>query len=160
MSHPARPALLGTIEGAATTAPSPTTGTPMGMVERIVRSLPVLEQAMHAADAAVGACKGSKAQKTRLIGLHDDAATAFYGAEDEAMAAEPEMLLDALLIIALAASAARTAAECGRDDTVSGWLRNAARYSRRAADFIAAQAGHDLGALLGAEHDHPDEIEI
>jgi hypothetical protein len=76
------------------------------------------------------------------------------------MAAAPETVMDALLVIALAASTARMASEfdMGSGDAARD-LRAAAKASRRAADFIAASIGRDLGSTLSAEYDHPAEGE-
>lgn len=136
----------------------PTADPRVGQVERTVLTLPPLEQAMRAADDAVGRCTGRKAERRRLIGLSDEATRAFYDAEDAAMAAEPETVLDALLIIALAATAARTVTEGGVDEAVSAWLQGAACRSRRAADFIATSIGRDLSALLPSDHNFPMEV--
>ena len=60
--------------------------------------------------------------------------------------------MDALLVIALASTHANRAADFDTNygDTAQE-LKNAARYSRRAADFIAASMGLDLGSVRDGE---------
>jgi hypothetical protein len=114
-----------------------------------------LDQAMLAAEEMWAACEGPKVEEDRLRSLWSEAASAFFAAEDAALETEPETITDALLVIALAATYARRAAEYDMNhEPTSRGLRDAGLYSRRAADFIAANLGHDLGALLGAEYDH------
>ncbi|TPG45691.1 hypothetical protein EAH89_26170 [Roseomonas nepalensis] len=89
----------------------------------------------------------------------NDAAAAYFGAEDQALSTQPETVTDALLVIALAATLASGAADLDmNNDATSGHLREVARYSRRAADFIATSIGRDLSALLPSDHNFPMEV--
>ena len=153
----ARRGLLVAIGGAAIAKPSlpALAGSQhIGKVEAIVRRLPALEQVARDAEEAVPACKGNAVEKEHLRGLWREAACAVFGAEDAALEAEPETVMDALLVIALASTHANLAADFDTNyGNTAERLKAAARYSRRAADFLAATAGHDLRSLLGPEYD-------
>jgi hypothetical protein len=126
-------------------------------VEALVHCLPALEAAARATDDALDGV-GAGVERDRLWEQSMQAARALHACQDAAMAASPETVMDALLVIALAASTARTASDfdMGTGDAARD-LRAAAKASRRAADFIAARIGRDLGEMLGSDYDHPAE---
>ncbi|MFC0389488.1 hypothetical protein [Muricoccus vinaceus] len=147
---PARRGLLAAIGGAAVAAPALASTQRIGRVEQLVRRLPALDQAAQAAEDRWMACKGPEAEKDHIRSQWNEATIIVFDTEDAALEAEPETIMDALLVIALASTHADRAADFDTNygDTAERLMR-AARHNRRAADFLAAATGHDLQAVLG-----------
>ena len=162
MSRPNRRGLLAGMSAlGAMGVPTIAAATPshVGPVEALVRCLPGLDRAQHDADEARARCRLG-AECDSLWEAWEQAADALKSCEDAALAAAPETVTDALLLIAMAATRARDISYCAMDGGFTAKeLEKAARISRRAADFIAASMGRDLGALLGSSYDHPVENE-
>jgi hypothetical protein len=160
MSRPARRGFLAavsTIAALGTPALAAAHLPTVGPVEALVRCLPALEAAARATDDALEGVQAG-AERDRLWERSMQAARALHACQDAALATAPETVMDALLVIALAAAHARDASEfrMGYGNAAQD-LRAAARASRRAADFIAASIGRDLGEMLGSDYDHPAE---
>jgi hypothetical protein len=126
-------------------------------VEALVRCLPALEAAARATDDALDGV-GAGVERDRLWEQSMQAARALHACQDAALATTPETVMDALLVIGLAATHARDASEFSMSyGDAARDLRAAAKVGRRAADFIAASIGRDLGEMLGSDYDHPAE---
>ncbi|MCR0980625.1 hypothetical protein [Roseomonas populi] len=157
-----RRGLLAVLGGGAVVAPAlpiPASATPpsMGPVEALARQIPAFSRACDEAEAAWLACPGPEAEKDRLYRASMDAAGLQFDCEDLAMATPPETVMDALLVIALVAAHTHRAAGCDMEHPgAEEKLEGAARYARRAADFIAASMGRDIAAVLGAEYAIPE----
>ena len=153
----ARRGLLATIGGATVVPPlsSALTATSLshiGKVETLACQLPALRLAAEQAEHAILGVHLRSAEWSRLHALALEAAQAILLVEDSMIETPPETVMDALLLIALAAHLTRGFADNGMNhEGTHQCAPFVAGVSRRAADFIAASMGRDLGAVRGSE---------